>query len=362
MIQNTGKSHMVSKIVLALFVLTSFVVHASDPWLEYKEAVAKGRCRNVIEHVQHLSQFQAWENPDVLKARQDALRYFLSTGGKHGFAQRSSTAKERLILTQALVFLSIVHGAYQPAKPLVLLAVRRGFGIKTETSREQIHFIKTQRMISATRILLKVQMPDEEALRNCVESIYNQECFLSYLETQKRTSFTLPEWDKEVKEFTKIVTKALNRVVKETFDQLPYQFSFEGKILSVDLQEPVSNAQELAFQNKLRGWCVPCEDLFGPVSKASQQAARPKGLGLKHRPMKIILENGLVIQRNENGSMVLKPTRSVSLGIFHLGPGSVMSIGSRFVSEDLELNKDQTEAEFLSALSAVSRILEKVYL
>ena len=179
-------------------------------------------------------------------------------------------------------------------------------------------------MISATRILIQAQLP-EKTLKKSVQSTYNQECFLSCLETQKRTSFTLPEWDKEVEEFTKTVTKGLNRVVKETFDQLPYQFGLEGKIFSVGLQEPVSNSQELAFQNRLRGWCIPCEDLF----KASGQAARPKGSVLTHRPMKITLENGLVIERSSTGRVTLTPMRNVSLGGMNLGPGSIMKGGEQ---------------------------------
>ena len=78
--------------------------------------------------------------------------------------------------------------------------------------------------------------------------------------------------------------------------------------------------------------------------------------------MKVITENGLSIERGANGSVHVFASRDIKIGSLHLTPGGGFGSNTGLYLDSIELNQDQTEEEFLAAISAFSAIVEKTYI
>jgi len=183
------------KALLGLFFLTTFFVQAGEFWEDFETSFFASRSKTLVDHVRQLSQFQKGDSPECLCFKKNALIYFLTTGGKHGFSQRIATLEEEFILKRALVFATLIHENNTPNDALSLVYLRRSFGFVRESEIEHNHLVEAQKIIGETRIFLHANQPAEGL---------NHEYTMGLLQVRFRKSFSRSEWRTCVKQFKKI--------------------------------------------------------------------------------------------------------------------------------------------------------------
>ena len=322
-----------------------------DFWQEYQTVKKSGLVQNAVSHVKRLSIRLETDTPERLESKKSAILWFMATGGKNGFRKTVATPEEKLILENALIFATILH-MIRRNDPLSIIHVRRNAGISDQDQRTKTHLVAAQRVIVATRIMLESAMPLAR-FKLMVQEVFNKEYMVSVVYLLKYKSMS--QWQQEVQKFANFLTRDLDRRIKNAL--------FENLQLSVDhsigFKEPVTETTASAFRQQLVESCTPDGDLFQESSALERKT--PSNHPTSHRAMRIVTDNGLVIESGTNGSMKLVPQRAVQLGNMHLGAGSTMQIGKSFSAGPIQLNNEQTEEEFLAAINAFSIIVEKTY-
>ncbi len=186
------------KILLSLFFYPTFFVQAGEFWEDFENSFLAGRSKTLVDHVRHLSQFQKGDSSECLNFKKDALLYFLSTGGKEGFAQRVATLEEEFVLKRALVFATLIHKNNRPSDVLSLIDLRRSFSFVHESEVDQNHLVESQKIISATHIFLCINKQGKGL--NCEHT-------MGLLQVRFRKSFSRSEWRTRIERFGKISKK-----------------------------------------------------------------------------------------------------------------------------------------------------------
>lgn len=193
------------KILLSLFLLTTFFAQAGEFFEDFETSFLASRSKNLVDHVRQLSQFQKGDSPDCLCFKKNALSYFLATGGRHGFSQNIATLEEEFILKRALVFATLVHENNTPNNTLNLLYLRRSSGFVRESVIEHNHLVEAQKIIDETLFFLHANRPEERLIR---------EYAIGLLQVRFRKSFSRSEWRKCVEQFREISKNDSNAQIK----------------------------------------------------------------------------------------------------------------------------------------------------
>lgn len=349
---NLNKIIFLICFVLALGLQNS-IANEEKYWGDFIKARSQGKVKNAVDYVDQLAtrtQFDTLQNLDYKK---QALAYFFATGGKNGFRKTPLTVQEKEIVTRVLVFTAVISDCLAPDKIFNVLQIRRTYGRADDSAAEKKDLIAVQKVLTATRMLIHAGADAPEGL---LKELYEFEYFPVVFALSLNRNLSETEWDRFVADFSQTITKNLDGKGKNSFQDSGFEFSDPGRFFG--LIEPVTPQKVLQFQKYIQTSCRADENSFS----FKHLNSKPRAPIPSHRPMKVLLENGLVIERSATGATTLTPTRNVSFGGMNLGPGSVMKGGTGLFIGPLQLSNTQTEAEFLRALSAVSAILSTTYL
>ncbi len=337
-------------IYCLLSILVPFqTIMASTPndfWQEYRAAKKSRAVQNPVEHIKNLSTRLDSDTSERLESKKTAILWFMATGGKNGFRNTSATPAERLVLENALIFATIVHDVNYSEKFLQIIAVRREVGITTEDAKIRTHLLHAQRIITATRIMLQSAMSLKK-LEPYVKELFNKEYIGMVFHSRNTKSMSLTEWQQEARKFADVFTGDIDSRAKEVFsDNLEFSFNDPGACLG--FKKPITETSVSTFRRFIVESCTPDQRLFPSAPERKLPSSAATG---PYRPFYVVTANGSTITRNANGSV------SVEIGnlTMEAGGGGV-SYGA------LQINKTQTEEEFLAAINAFSAIIEKTYI
>lgn len=123
---------------------------------DFEAAYTQGKTNNLVHYVQQLSTPNQSDDEDIKNKKCDALKYFLSTGGKQDFRQSPATAQEYRILMNALIFITILHEELKQYERPLNLSQTREIYKKPLDQKLYNHFITAQKIISSTAITFNI--------------------------------------------------------------------------------------------------------------------------------------------------------------------------------------------------------------
>ena len=348
--------------LLSLIIPIQFATASTpdDFWREYQTAKQTKTVKNLVDHVQTLSVRLDTDTGARLEQKKSAILYFMATGGKNGFRKTSATPAEKKVMENALIFATLVHEFNHGDQLLPIMTVRRNAGFRTEDLRIKKHLAKAQGIITATRIML---LAPKEPLKDRIHNLFNREYLEAFLDDcaddQDRDQWRvfLEQWQKKAKEFSSIFTLEFLQQAKLVFDSLKIT-SYNPNLISVpDFKIPETQSELSDLHQLLLANCTT-PNTMDPGFSTPPPSRNP----VSHKPMKVITENGLSIERGANGSVHVFASRDIKIGSLHLTPGGGFGSNTGLYLDSIELNQDQTEEEFLAAISAFSAIVEKTYI
>ncbi|MBY0462039.1 MAG: hypothetical protein K2Q34_02540 [Alphaproteobacteria bacterium] len=354
--------------IFCIYVLLSAIVPfksvaantADDFWKEYQTAKQSKSVTKLIDHVQNLATRSDKDSPTRLEQKKSAILWFMATGGKNGFRKRPATPEEKKVMKNALIFATLVHEINDENQLLPIMGARRDTGVTIEDARVKKHLAKVQSIITATRIMANGSM-DASSFEPYTQELYNKEYVPTVLQAKYAISISTIQWEQEAKAFSNIFTVDFDQHIKRTMHG-EIGFRFNDSTAYIGLKEPATERAASMFRQLVLKSCTPDPKLF-PVSRPTTTPRKtPSDKPVSHRAMRIVTENGLVIERGSNGSVKLVPQRDIKIGFMNLGAGSVMQGGTGLFMGPIQLSKDQTEEEFLAAISTFSAIVEKAYI
>jgi hypothetical protein len=326
-----------------------------DFWQEYQAAKRSGSVTKLIDHVQNLSTHLVTDTPAKLEQKKSAILWFMATGGKNGFRKRPSTPAEKKILENSLIFATILHNLKNPKDILSIIAVRRKAGLTEEDAKMKARLSKAQGIITATRIMINSSIP-VSSFNNYVQEIFNNEYIKAVLHAKYPGVISVVEWRQEAKKFSNIFTLELDQQTKQIFRNM--QISFCNSSLYLGFKEPATEGTAFAFRQFVLRNCTPDLKLY----PQSDMPAPSSPILVPYKPMRIATDSGLVIERDSVGSVKLLPQRDMKFVFSRLGERMVILEGAEGHTNGLYLSADQTEEEFLTAISTFSAIVEKAYI
>ncbi len=330
-----------------------------DFWQEYQTAKQSGLVKNSVEHVRNLSTRLDTDTPARLESKKSAILWFMATGGKNGFRKKPATPAEKQVLENALIFATILHEVHHSEDLLPIIAIRKNAGITTENDKIKIHLISVQRIITATRLMLESALPPTR-FRPYIQELFNKEYMRAVLYCRNTRSISKEQWQQEAVLFSDIFTRGIDQRFKQTFFE-NLEFSLDKSATYIGIEEPVSGVKLHSFRQFVVDSCTPDPKIF-PSTQKPQPKQTPSAVAITHRAMRIMTDNGLVIERGSDGSIKLVPQRDIQIGFMYLGAGSIFQAGTGISMGPIQLNNRQTEEEFLFAISAFATIVEKTYL
>ncbi|RZI45441.1 hypothetical protein [Candidatus Finniella inopinata] len=297
----------------------------------------RSRSRDLTWYLHYLSAHEPTDNPESLtyqrrlEYKKSAIGYILATGGPNGFREEPATAEEEIILLKAASVAAFLHESLGGAGDFDLLSIRRSNGWDTETDRIKSHLLFVQKPLTATRVLIKAgQRLPESFLIQTIYGLYKNDC----LPTLKLVLQDTPA--AHVQAFAQTFTKDLANRLKVTFE---------------DIMDPLSTT--LAKTIPLICYSESCLQTY--ITKICLKDSPESSI--QHKPLKVTLQNGLIVSREVDGSMILKSNRKVNLGKVSVFPTSFYRNSIILHSGPLLISKYQNEDELLASLEAVSAIL-----
>ncbi len=315
----------------------SFGINSSSAfsidWDDYR----KSRASNLVGYLQYLSTHEHTDTPDSysyqsrLNYKKSAIGYLLATGGPNGFSGKHADEREKTILLKALSFAAFIHESLGGTDDFDLMAIRHYNGLKTVTEQEKAHLLIAQTALVATRILIKAgQRLSEKTLIKSIDKLYKNDC----LPILRLTNTGGPV--AEAQSFAKTFTKDLANRLKVVFE---------------DIMDPLSTTSS----NTIPLVCYSEGCLQDYITKICLQDAEASRI--HHKPLEVTLQNGLIILRKADGTMILKSNRKVNLGRVSLFPSSFYQAPRILHAGPLLISKYQDENELLASLEAISSIL-----
>lgn len=358
-------------IFYVYFLLTAIVpiqfATASTPddfWREYQTAKQAKAIKNLVEHVQTLSTRQDSDTPTRLEHKKSAVLWFMATGGKNGFRKRPSTPAEKKVMENALIFATLVHESKHSDDLLSIMGIRREAGIETENDRIKKHLVKAQGIITATRVMFHSSSSD----KSYIQELFNKEYMPVVLNAKYPVSISKVQWDGEARDFSNIFILDFDQGTKKAFRDIGLRFKSPSYF---GFKDPAIETEASAFRSLVLRNCTPDPEIYPmeeiPASRRASQPMAAKPAATKpasHRALRIVTENGSIVERETDGSVTIRPTRDVQIGFLSLRAGGSFknSASATMRAGSFQLYPGQTEEEFLSVINLFSAIVEKTYI
>ena len=116
----------IGKICFSFLLLSKICLAENAYWDKYEAEKTTGRVKNLVEHVQNLSNCPLDMAFDQKQEHANAIIYFITTGGKYGFRSTPANSDERIAIANSLRFSGKVlealdfsqeYTAYKKASP-----------------------------------------------------------------------------------------------------------------------------------------------------------------------------------------------------------------------------------------------------
>jgi|GEM_PF-3554426 len=351
---------------LALFFAITCCQATEGPdqyWAGYQAAKKAGKVRNPLGYLDVLSTRDQGEPIQSLEPKKDAILWFMATGGKKGFANRSATKEERVVMEKALMFAALVNELTSAPKIITMGEIRAGFGPRQSDKKIITHLMEAQKIISSTRILWQADIP-EEGLKDYINQVFNLEFikipFLlrSLSSRQGEISIAPLEVLGYRFDFSRAFTIERNRKAKRILNDLGFRYNDPTAYFG--FREPITRQSAAGFQEFVLKNSIPDPAIFGTEQPSDEGlAGHPP-----YRAVRVMTENGVEIIRNTEGWVRLVPR---SQGV-KFGRSMTLGVGSVTDSDDgkffglLDFGAEKTEQEFLDAIRIYSRIVELTYI
>ena len=263
----------------------------------------------------------------------------MATGGKDGFRKDIATPEEKKIMVNALVFATILHEISAPKDLLPIIKIRRVAGITTEDQATKTHLTEAQKVITATHIL---RYGSFEELGSIVQQLFNGEYIGMALHSKNLKSISTEQWQQEVKEFASIFTLSFDRIAKAIFSN-SLQFSIRDGYFG--FKEPITETTAEEFRQLVLRNCTPDPEAYPQIQPVVRRQTSAQSIPC--RPMRVETDKG-TIERN---------TEKVIMNTTFMG----RIISPRIQINDIKLNIDQTEEEFLAVIRSFANIINVIY-
>lgn len=178
---------ILNKIVTTL-VVTLSVCKAENPYWEAFEAERKRSSMPIMSYIEKLAERQVVA---PTKENQDALLYFLTTGGKHGFSSRKANEEEKKIFIKSFSVVSMSTPVDNPLNFWDLHKQYRSMDIKIPSTLES-YFVFAQTVHSYAMGmrealkplysgLLRVSDPSNlgDVMMENLDKVYPQEAYIA---------------------------------------------------------------------------------------------------------------------------------------------------------------------------------------
>ena len=347
--------YKVISVFLFQILFLSFSVNAAGSpgdvhWGEYKASKRTGKVKNITDYVESLYTVTESISFEDMQKRDRAISYFLSTGGKNGFAKRSATPEERIVLENAMMFSGMVAALDPRMPPGIELKNERYFycqnGNDGGDKKIKKHLAIAQRYFAMGRLIgnWKIQKsPDYVKMVLCANYISPAlEC--EFLKDNHADGFT-----HKVEPIAPYFTPALTDRILELWNNIPKMKP--GPVVAIKL--PLLEKDDVdSLKSVLAG--------IKNIERDTMTYFFRAGFGADIFDLVKSVEHGSrpLIMTLENGTMVIKMADGLVFFTGHLDP----KFGSKFSELTRKTRESKlSDAEIIAVLGQISPIVHQFY-